>query len=440
VTSPTSDLLQNLIRNACVNDGTEASGEESRNCNTLRTLFNDCAADVHVHSKVDGRENLVVRLEGSDKDAPSVMLLGHTDVVPATASDWDFDPFGGEIVDGYVRGRGAVDMLNLTSAMAIAMSNFIASGAAPKGDIVFAAVADEEAGGQYGAEFLVSDYPELVNTDFVITESGGLQMPHNDVTYVPVMVGEKGVHWAHLDIEGTPSHGSKPYGTDNAVVTAAAIVDRLHSYSPSATFSSHWETFLNAMGVDAELVEKLAHKDSVDEALARMESDQASLIHACCHTTISPNVIHGGSKVNTVADHVRLSVDMRSLPGMTTKDVEAILDDILGEYRTKVDISYTQHEESSESPTDTFLWDVLADTSRSLIGECELFPMIAPYGTDARFFRRNGAVAYGFGLFSPAISFNEHISMFHGRNEKVDLESLNLTTQMFENVLRRFAE
>lgn len=438
MTNATSELLQELIRNECVNDGSENSGEESRNAATLKTLFNESSIDVEEHHSIEGRDNIVARIEGSDPTAPSLLLLGHTDVVPAVASDWDFDPFGGEVDNGFVLGRGCVDMLNLTSSMAIAFSRFAAQGIQPKGSIIFAGVADEEAGGTHGTRFLLDRHRDLVYADNVVTESGGLQMPADGMTYLPVMVGEKGVHWALLDIDGTPSHGSKPYGADNAVVTAAQIIERITSYKATPEFTSSWETFLLACGIDSELAVQLSNVDTHDHALTELPDDAASMVHACCHTTLSPNIIHGGNKVNTVADRVQLGIDMRSLPGMTQADVAHILSDILGELEHKVSISYLQNEDSSISPTDSLLWKVLESASIDIIGPAQLIPMIAPYGTDARFYRRENSVAYGFGLFSRVLTYQEHLSMFHGRNERVDIESLDLSTQLFEKVIGAF--
>lgn len=436
MSNATAELLSQLIQNECVNDGTQNSGLESRSADTLSTFFNEQSIEVERHSEIENRDNLVVRIAGKDKTAPKLLLLGHIDVVPATKDDWEFDPFGGEIKDGFVHGRGAVDMLNLTSSMAIAFSNIVKSGFQPNGDVIFAAVADEEAGGTYGADFLLKNYPDLVSADYVLTESGGIQMPAHGRLQLPVVVGEKGVHWTNLEVEGMPSHGSKPYGSDNALVSAAQIIERIKSYSPSPNFVDGWVSFVAALGLDDKVSNDLCHENTHNQALTQIDSELASVLHACCHHTFSPNTMKAGSKINTVADHATIGVDIRSLPGTKKVEVEAMINEALGDLADQVTISYLQNEESSISPTDTQLWKILNDVSNDILGDADLIPTLAPYGTDARFFRREGSIAYGFGLFSPEISYQHHLSMFHGRNEKVDITSLDYSTRMFEGTIK----
>src|ERR1700759_809182 len=168
-----TDLLQHLIRNQCVNDGTVESGFESRSVDVLAQYLGDTGLDLERYEPKPGRENLVARIEGRDPKAPTLLLMGHTDVVPVTPETWQRDPFGGELVDGEVWGRGAVDMLNLTASMAVAFRDLARSGFKPKGTLVYLAVADEESLGTWGAEHLVTNERGAVAADYVITESGG---------------------------------------------------------------------------------------------------------------------------------------------------------------------------------------------------------------------------------------------------------------------------
>ena len=176
----TTELLQTLIRNACVNEGTEESGQETRNADTIQTFLEGAGLDVERFDSAPGRTNLVTRIEGSDPNAPSLCLDGHTDVVPVNESGWDRDPFGGELVDGEVWGRGAVDMLNLTASMAVVMRALAKDGFRPKGDLVFLAVADEEAGSAYGARWMAEHHPDLITTDYALSENGGLHSGTDD--------------------------------------------------------------------------------------------------------------------------------------------------------------------------------------------------------------------------------------------------------------------
>jgi acetylornithine deacetylase/succinyl-diaminopimelate desuccinylase-like protein len=189
------DLLQHLIRNACVNDGDVASGGEVRSADVLQAYLGRAGLDLEVIEAAPGRANVVSRIEGSDPSAPSLLLMGHTDVVPANADRWRHDPFGGELLtndEGFdeVWGRGAVDMLNLTASMAVAFRRLASSGFTPKGTLIFAAVADEEALGTWGAEHLVREHRDHVVADYVVTEAGGFPLESPTGTKLPVIVGE----------------------------------------------------------------------------------------------------------------------------------------------------------------------------------------------------------------------------------------------------------
>jgi acetylornithine deacetylase/succinyl-diaminopimelate desuccinylase-like protein len=225
-TAEVTDLLQHLIRNACVNDGTLPSGQEVRNADLLTSYLEDTGLDLERYEAAPGRSNVVARIEGSDPMAPTLLLMGHMDVVPVNPDGWRHDPFAGELIDGEVWGRGAVDMLNETASMAVAFKRLAASGFAPRGTLIYLGVADEEALGTWGAEWLLQHQPDAVRADYVITESGGFRMPLPSASgpKLPVMVGEKGSFWATIRVKGTPGHGSMPLRTDNALVKAARIV------------------------------------------------------------------------------------------------------------------------------------------------------------------------------------------------------------------------
>src|SRR4051794_10926533 len=206
LTGRTVELLQQLIRNQCVNDGTPESGHEIRNAEVLQALLEGAGLDIELYEPTPGRTSLVARIEGSDPVAPSLCLMGHTDVVPVNPAGWSRDPFGGEVVDGVVWGRGAVDMLNLTSSMAVATKRLAQQGFTPEGTLIYLAVADEEALGTHGAKHLTEHEADVVQADYVITESGGIPMPGPAGTKLPVVVGEKGAYWCTLRIKGTPGH------------------------------------------------------------------------------------------------------------------------------------------------------------------------------------------------------------------------------------------
>jgi acetylornithine deacetylase/succinyl-diaminopimelate desuccinylase-like protein len=192
VTAEVTDLLQHMIRNACVNDGTIASGNEVRSADLLTSYLEGDGLDIERYDAAPGRTSLVTRIEGSDPEAPTLLLMGHTDVVPVNEDGWRHDPFGGELIDGEVWGRGAVDMLNLTASMAVATKRLARGGFRPRGTLVYLAVADEEALGSLGAGHLVEHEADAIRADYVVTESGGIPIPSPTGLKLPVIVAEKG--------------------------------------------------------------------------------------------------------------------------------------------------------------------------------------------------------------------------------------------------------
>jgi acetylornithine deacetylase/succinyl-diaminopimelate desuccinylase-like protein len=430
-----ADLLQHLIRNACVNDGTADSGFESRSAEVLEQYLGGAGLDLERFSARAGRDNLVARIEGSDPTAPALLLMGHTDVVPVNPDGWSRDPFAGELVDGEVWGRGAVDMLNLTATMAVAVKHLARSGFRPRGTLIYLAVADEENLAAWGADHLLRNERDAVMADWVITESGGFQIPSAGGPKLPVIVGEKGSYWCKISVRGTPGHASQPFRTDNALVTAAEVVRRIADYRPATMIHDTWRDFITGVFPD-EVAGPLTDEASLWDFCGALPVGLARQAHACTHTTFAPTVIHGGTKTNVIPDDVTIEVDIRTLPGQRAADVRRMLDDAIGDLLPMVEVQSADDNESTASPRDTPLWDALGRISSELIPGSSLVPFLTVGATDARFFRREGATAYGFGLFSQRMSFEDYATMFHGNDERVDTDSLVLSTQLFEAVAR----
>jgi len=435
-----TDLLQHLIRNGCVNDGTAGSGQEQRSADLLQGYLEGSGVEMETYEPAPGRTSLVARLAGTDPSAPSLTLLGHTDVVPANPADWTHDPFGGELIDGEVWGRGAIDMLNLTTTMATGIRHLALSGFRPAGDLTYIAVADEEALSTLGAKWLCAHAGDDIRTDYVITESGGFPMTGTDGrTRLPVIVGEKGVFWCVLTVRGTPGHASQPLRTDNALVKAAEVVRRIDEYRPQAELHEAWTRFIAGLGFPPELSDPLLDADRIDafcDALPLI--GLARQAHACTHTTMAPTVMRAGTKTNVIPDRVELEVDIRSLPGWGTGDVRAMLDDVLGDLAEDVEIAFQAEEPASTSPIDTPLWDAIQRVSQVFYPGSTTVPFLTVGATDARYTRTLGSVSYGFGLHSTAIGFEQYGAMFHGIDERVDVESLRLSTEMWMELARDF--
>ncbi len=436
-TGPTTELLQALIRNACVNDGTPDSGNETRNSDLLVTYLEGAGLEVERFTPREGRDSMVARIEGSDPDAPSLCLMAHTDVVPVNPDGWSEDPFGGEVIDGEVWGRGAIDMLNLTSSMAVAFRRLATEGFRPKGDLIYFGVGDEEAGGVWGAEWMVEHHWDAIAADYVLTELGGWSSAddhgHRTVT---VNVGEKGLAWRRLRVHGTPGHGSMPFGADNALIKAAEVVRRLSQYQPAAHIDDIWRAQVATMNVSEEVREGLLSSDTIMATIETLPISVARGCHAETHTTFSPNVVHGGQKTNTIPDVVDIDVDIRTVPGTTRADVESMLRDALGDMYDHVDITVLQHSDPSSCDfgPSNLLWETVTKHTQVAYPGATLVPGIIVGGTDARFYRDRGITAYGAGLFSPKMDFSTFGTRFHGNDERIDVDSLGLSGNYFYGI------
>jgi acetylornithine deacetylase/succinyl-diaminopimelate desuccinylase-like protein len=445
LTGQTVELLQTLIRNRCVNDGSATSGFETRNADTLRAfLLGDGGHgfDVQHFEPTPGRGSLVARIAGTDPDAPSLCLMGHTDVVPVNESGWSRDPFGGEVVDDAngvpeVWGRGAVDMLNLTASMAVAFRHLAATGFRPKGDLIYFAVADEESGSAHGAQWMADHERDAIWADYVLTENGGLHAGDPEAPAITVHVGETGVAWRRLRLHGTPGHGSVPYRSDNALVKAAAVVQRLAEYTPAPRFNELWTERVRTLGVDEETQRLLLDPAAVDDVIAQIPArGVAAYLHSCTHTTFSCNVVDGSFKTNVIPDAVELQVDIRTVPGDTPEDVEGHLRAALGDLYGEVEVEPMMNDMATISPTATPLWDAVARAVARPFPTSHLTPELVVGFTDSRVYRAMGSVAYGAGLFSPALDRGEYGLRFHGNDERIDVESLALTTQLWLDVVK----
>ena len=437
--SDTVELLRALIRNACVNDGTPSSGQEVRSVETLSEFFGSAGT---TFEPAPGRMSTVYRIPGTDPSAPTLMLMGHLDVVPVSPDGWTVDPFAGTVSDGFVWGRGAVDMLNLTAAMAVVFKSYLEGRVEPlPGDLVFAAVADEEAGGALGARQLVEDRWDLVATDYLLTEIAYPPLRLDGEAAYPVSVGEKGPFWTVLKSHGKPGHGSVPYGADNAAAPLIRTMDALFTTPSPVVISDLWRAFVESAGFAPDLADRLTDPERIDDAInevGEISPRMAAYLHACTHLTVSPNLINAGVKANVIPDFAQGEVDFRALPGQTRSDIDDHIHKAGGSAADRLEILPVADFEANESRVETTLWDCIVDSIEAETGSRRVVPTMMPATTDARFFRAKGVTAYGVGLFDEAMSFPDFLTMFHGHDERVSLGSVDATTRLIGSILERW--
>ncbi len=441
MTADVVELCRRLIQNACVNDGTPHSGHEWRSAETISDFF---GRGGEVFEPAPGRRSVVYRVPGRDPGAPRLMLMGHIDVVPVNEEGWSVDPFGGEVLDGFLWGRGAVDMLNLTAAMAVVFKPYLTGERDPlPGDLLYLAVADEEAAGRFGAQPLVAERWDLVGCEYLLTEIAYPPIDVGGERRYPVSVGEKGPFWTVLRTTGTPGHGSQPYGRENALASLTEGVAGLFRTPPPVAITPIWEEFVRALGLPPDQTEALCDPDRVDAEIERLAVDDlrwASYVHACTHMTVSPNVLEGGTKANVIPDRAEAQVDIRALPGMDRADVDQHLRKALGAAGDRVELVPVADHVANWSPRPNPLWEAVVDATEDLTGSRAVVPTLMPATTDARFFRDRGTIAYGAGLFDTSIRFADFLAMFHGNDERISVASLENTVNFLERTLERFAE
>lgn len=432
------ELLQQMIRNRCVNDGTRDSGQEHRSVATLLDYF---GVEGEIFEPAPGRQSLIYRIEGTDPDAPSLGLSPHLDVVPVEASGWSQDPFAADIVDGFVYGRGAVDMLNVTAAMAVAARPYIRGEIQPHGDLLFVALADEEAGGVLGAHPLTEERWDDVKVDYMLTEVAYPPVSYANEQVVPVATGEKGAFWSKLRSVGTPGHGSAPYGGDNALRKMVEAVHGVFTEEMPVTITQEWREFVEALDLPEDVKDALVDPERVDDAIDSFAIDDplfARYAHAVTHMTVSPNMLRSGVKANVIASEALANIDIRALPGVDRSFVDSYLYKAMGGARDDIEIEPIQDFEATSSPAGNPLWEAIADGVESIEGHRRLLPMMMNVATDARFWRKRGTVAYGVGLFDDRMDFSEMLALFHGHDERVSVVSVERTTSLYQAVLGRF--
>jgi acetylornithine deacetylase/succinyl-diaminopimelate desuccinylase-like protein len=432
-------LLQDMIRNKCVNP----PGNELRSIRTLKEYFAVHGVECQVFESDEERGNLYARIEGSDPEHPSLMFGPcHVDVVPVEdPSAWTVDPWEGVEKDGFIWGRGAFDMLFIVACQAVVFAGLAQEGFQPKGDLVFLAVSDEEAGGLFGAKWMLDHHPELVKTDFAVTEAGGFPIAPSRYVF---MVGEKGVNWKRLQFRGEEGHGSMPYGVPNAVLKMSQAALRLSRYNPPIE-TRFVGDLVRGLGLNWLMRLFLENRHLVPLAIklsAKKDVGMAKALHALTRMTISPNVAKGGAKTNVIAGQATLDVDIRTLPGQDDQYVMHHLKRALGDLAPEVEIEKAPGLPDSvgnASPPQSDFVDTLREAVRRCTApDAELVPMLLTGASDLRFYRDMGAQAYGFSLLDDKLTLSEIAALAHGDNERVSMGTLRLTAEVYERLARDF--
>ncbi len=404
-------------------DTTNPPGHEAPAARYIADLLEREGISYSIVEKAPGRSNLVARLTGEGEEGP-LLLNGHLDVVPCEREHWRFDPFSAEVADGYIWGRGAIDMKNMVTMSLMTLVAIKRSGIRLKRDIIFAAVADEEDGCGLGSLFLVEQHPELVKASYVLNEVGGQTTHINGQRFYPIQVAEKGICWFELVADGEPGHGSMPHG-DNALAKIGRAIDRLATVPLQQDVTPEVRRFFSDLARYSDPTASMllrgmlvpAFSDFLLSVLRRRDEQQANTFSAMLHNTVSPTMALAGRKVNVIPAKGSAHFDGRMLPGWTAEDFLAGIRSVIG---PDLNIQVHRQHEGVSFSSNTDLFDAITATLQCFDPGAVVLPYMNPAFTDSFAYARLGAVCYGFSpvRLGPELNFSQ---MFHGHNERIPL-------------------
>jgi acetylornithine deacetylase/succinyl-diaminopimelate desuccinylase-like protein len=417
------DLLVELIR---INTSNPTNPERPA-AEWVAGKLDEVGIDSEIIEAAPGRASTIARIEGADQSRPPLLIHGHLDVVPAEAAEWSVDPFAGEVRDGYVWGRGAVDMKDMDAMTLALVRQWARSGTRPPRDIVLAFVSDEEAGGRRGAHYLVDNHRDLfADCTEAISEVGGFSVSLNDTAHLYlIQTAEKGINWLRLRANGRPGHGSMVH-EDNAVTRLAAAVSRIGAYDWPIHITGPVRTMIEAIadatGLDVD-------PDEPEDWLPKL-GGVARMAGAVVRNTANPTMLAAGYKANVIPSSAEAVIDARFLPGMEDELLKTI-DELIGE---GVERDFDVRDIAVETTFDGALVDAMVAALRAEDPDARPVPYLMSGGTDAKSFSTLGIRCFGFSplLLPPDLDF---LSLFHGIDERVPVEGLRFGVRVLDRFL-----
>jgi len=448
------EMLRALIRIPSVNPpdggpevaaGRDPLGAETIAARYCADVLDGAGIDAEVIELTPGRGSCVARLRATGAATePPIILLGHLDVVPVDAESWTRDPFGGDLIDGVVWGRGAVDMKDMVAMELGVMLALKRSGADRRRDVILAAVADEEAGGEHGARGLVEARPELFHdadgraASAALNEVGGYSITLGGRRFYTVQVAEKGIVWTRLRSTGAPGHASMPH-PDNAAIKLAIAVAAIAAdqVGRQARIVPVVAEFLAALGLDD--VARLAETDpaAASSVLATLVDDPVMRrsLDAMLRDTVTPTVMHAGKKVNVMPGAGEAELDVRTLPGTDQATLLAHLQRVVG---TDATVEPVVALPAVEWPSDAEIVDHMRAALAQADPDAIPVPMMITPGTDAKALAQLGIPCYGFAPLRLEADF-PFLELFHGHDERVPVSALAFGLPVLAEVVERYA-
>ena len=427
-----AELLQKLIQF----DTTNPPGNERECVLYINGLLQDAGIETTILAKEENRLNLIARIKGNGS-APPLLMQGHVDVVTTAGQQWEHDPFGGELIDGYVWGRGALDMKGGVAMMVAAFMRAKVEEATLPGDVILTILADEENSGIYGAKFLVEEHPEqFTGVKYALGEFGGFNMSIAGKRFYPIMVAEKQICWLKLIVRGPGGHGSMVMH-EGAMARLGTLLQKLdHTRLPvhiTQVSRMMLEGMANMVSFPTRSVLRLLLNPAMTDRIIDVLGEQGKTFDPLLHNTVNATIVHGGHKVNVIPSEIELQLDGRLLPGFTPDDMIAELRPIVG---SDIEIDVVEFDPGPPEP-DMGMFEMLGSILKEADPEGIPAPFIIPGVTDARFFAQLGIQTYGFlPMRLPAEwSFAQ---LIHAANERIPADAVEFGANAIYQALQRF--
>ncbi len=412
------EILQKLIRF----DTTNPPGNEGPCIEYIKGLFESAGVETKVFECRENRPNLVARIPGDNLSRP-LLVQGHVDVVTADTQSWKHPPFEGRLADGFVWGRGALDMKGGVAMMISALLKIVEQGGKPPGDIVFAALSDEEAGGNCGAKFMAENHPEQFSgVRYAVGEFGGASMDFAGRRFYPVQVSEKQICWMQATLRGPGGHGSMPI-QGGSMGKLGRLLCALDTKSLPVRITPVARQMIETMAQHARFPANFILKQLLNPLLTNLVlyllGNRARILRPLLHNTVSPTIVNGGSKVNVIPSEIVLTLDGRLVPGSTPQELINEIRSLAGD---SINIEITRHDPGPEKP-DMSMFSLIEDVLKAADPEAVAVPLLMPGVTDARFFSKLGIQTYGF-LPLKLPRGLDYFSLIHNANERVPADAL----------------
>jgi acetylornithine deacetylase/succinyl-diaminopimelate desuccinylase-like protein len=422
----TARIARDLIRIDTTNYGEGKSNGETEAAEYVGALLEELDLTPQYFESAPGRTSVVARVPGANPEKPALVVHGHLDVVPADPANWSVDPFAGEIRDGMLWGRGAVDMKNMDAMMIASLQEILRSGRRPERDLVVAFFADEEAGGIYGAHWVVDNHPEVfAGATEAISEVGGYSVMVGDSRAYLLQTGEKALVWVRLVAKGTAAHGSRVMH-DNAITKLAEAVARIGRQSWPVRLTDTTEQLVaelaRLLGVDAQRLGP--------EEVVLATGTASGFIQGTLRTTTNPTVLHAGYKHNVIPDRAEALIDIRTLPG----EEDAVLAQVRELVGDEIEVQVVVRDVGLENPFSGELVDAMVRTLQSHDPGAPVLPYLLGGGTDNKSLAQLGIAGYGFAPLKLPGDL-DFPAMFHGVDERVPLDALVFGRKVLTDLL-----